>query len=341
MRSFPVGKLPPHALKGWLEKFDSCDERIVLGPGIGLDCAVLDFGSTYLVAKSDPITFTTQDIGWYAVHINANDIATTGAKPRWFLCTLLLPEHGSTQPSVNAIMEQVQLACSQLGVSVVGGHSEVTSGLNRPILSGTMLGEVRREALITPRGAKPGDDVLLTKGVPIEAASILAREYARDLKHLPASVLQQARAFLKEPGISVLPEAQAAVAAGGVSAMHDPTEGGLASALWELSQAAQAGITIDPKAVLIPPEAGLLCDALSVDPLCAISSGALLLTCRPERTQAIMDAIEGIGVQAGVIGQVVAGDKVQIIQEDGEIPLIYPKRDALSTLFERMPPSSH
>ena len=203
MGSYPLGKLPHDKLDQLLSALTISDPRVALGPGVGLDCAVIDFGDTYLVAKSDPITFTSEDIGWYAVHINANDIVTTGAQPSWFLVTLLLPE-GSGPDLVDEIFADLGDACAEVGAELIGGHTEITADLNRPLISGTMLGEVAKSSLITPKGARPGDIILLSKGVPIEAGSILARECTDQFTHLDPAVVENARAYLTDPGISVV-----------------------------------------------------------------------------------------------------------------------------------------
>ncbi len=335
MKNLPLGKLPIDLLANLLERHRIPDPRVLLGPGIGLDCAVIDFGERLLVAKSDPITFTAQDLGWYAIHVNANDIATTGARPRWFLATLLLPEGDTDEALVSTIFEQIHDACQALDIALIGGHTEVTSGIDRPILAGTMLGEVARERLITPRGAQPGDRLLLTKGIPIEAASILAREYAHRLADLPEETIARAKEFLHNPGISVVPEAMAAAERGGVTSMHDPTEGGLASGLWELAYAAGVGIEVDRTAIPILPEAAAICKALAVDPMEAIASGALLLTVRQGSVMEVTAAIEACGIEVSLIGQVTHGQGVMIRREDALHPLPLPPRDALAQLLEQ------
>ncbi len=234
----PLGKLPPELLARLLAKAPIQDPRVLYGPGIGMDCAVIDLGQHVLVFKSDPITFATDDIGWYAVQVNANDIATTGATPRWMLATLLLPENLTDPEMVEHIFEQLAQAARQLGISVVGGHTEITYDLHRAILIGTLIGEVEREQLVMPGGARPGDRLLLTKGVPIEATALLAREFPDRLRPaLTETEIEAARQYLYQPGISVVRDARIAIQTGHVTAMHDPTEGGLASALWELSEA--------------------------------------------------------------------------------------------------------
>lgn len=334
MDTFPLGKLPPQVLENLLDKIPMTDTRVLLGPGIGLDCAVIDFGDQALVVKSDPITFTSEQIGWYAVHINANDIATTGARPKWFLATILLPEKRSDEALVSLIFQQIEKACFALRVTLVGGHTEITSQLDRPIVVGTMIGETRRDRLITPRGAHPGDRLLLTKGIPIEATSILARDLADRLQALPARTLNRARDYLTDPGISVVSEAIAAATAGGVTAMHDPTEGGLASGLWELSRAAQVGLIVDREAIPIPVEARQICDAFAIDPLEAIASGALLLSVEPDSAQNVMTAIEAVGVTVAEIGMVQEGEQVILKVEEEMLPLPFPQRDAIAYLFE-------
>ena len=269
---FPVGKLPIELLQRILAQAPVFDRRVLLGPGIGLDCAVLDLGETLLVLKSDPITFASDTIGWYAVQVNANDIATSGATPRWLLLTTLLPEGRTNEELVEKISQQVFSACRSLEISVIGGHTEITHGLDRPILAGTLIGEVAHNALVTPRGATPGDHILLTKGVPIEATAILAREFPERLRpEMDEAEIQAAAAYLTDPGISVVHEARTACRAGRVTAMHDPTEGGLAGALWELAEACGHSLVFWPEAVQVPPLAGRVCRIFGLDPLATIA----------------------------------------------------------------------
>jgi hydrogenase expression/formation protein HypE len=334
----PVGKLPIELLEGLISQAPTQDARLVLGPGIGLDCAVIDAGPTLMVYKSDPITFATTDIGWYAVQVNANDIATSGAQPRWFLLTVLLPAGQTTEELVQQISAQVNQACRDLGITVIGGHTEITQGLRRPILVGTMIGEVTREKLVTPRGAKPGDRILLTKGIPIEATTILAREFPQRLaSHLSADQIRQAAQFLYNPGISVVRDARIALQAGQVTAMHDPTEGGLASALWELAQASNRCLVIDRQAVTIPALSQRICQAFDLDPLAAIASGALLLTTPQVHAQPILKALESEGIACTEIGCVEAGPAaVWQKSTTGREPLSRPERDEIAKLFEEM-----
>ena len=334
---FPVGKLPVELLQRILAQAPVSDRRVLLGPGIGLDCAVLDLGETLLVLKSDPITFASDSIGWYAVQVNANDIATSGATPRWLLLTTLLPEGRTNAEMVEKISQQVFDACRSLGISVIGGHTEITHGLDRPILAGTLIGEVARGALVTPRGATPGDHILLTKGVPIEATAILAREFPERLRpEMDESEIQAAAAYLTDPGISVVREAGAACRAGRVTAMHDPTEGGLAGALWELAEACGHSLFFTPQTVRVPPLAGRVCRIFGLDPLATIASGALLLTCRAEDAAAICRAVEAEGIDCAEIGRVEDGPPAvwQAGQAGCEL-LKRPQRDEIGKVYEK------
>ena len=280
------------------------DPRVALGPKPGEDAALIDFGDRYLVAKTDPITFATDLIGWYVVNVNANDLAVMGATPKWLLATLLLPE-GTPQSAVAGIFGQLRDACSELGVTLVGGHTEITYGLDRPIAVGAMLGEVDKARAVLSSGVQPGDALLLTKGIAVEGTSILARE-ARDVlleEGVDPQLLDSAAGMLFDPGISVLEDARAALEYGEVHAMHDPTEGGLSGALYELAAASGVGLDIDADAIPVLPECRRLCDALGIDPLGLISSGALLAAVAPESANAVIAALSDAGIPASLIGE--------------------------------------
>jgi hydrogenase maturation factor len=334
--NLPIGKLPSELLARLLESAPVQDERLLLGPGVGLDCAVVDLGSTLLVFKSDPITFATDEIGWYAVQVNVNDIATTGATPTWFLMTLLLPAGGTSAGLVEQISQQVFDACQVIGVTVIGGHTEITQGLSRPIVVGTLIGEVDREKLITPRGAQPGDRILLTKGVPVEATAILAREFPDRLNgYLSPDEMAQARDYLYDPGITILQDARIATQAGRVTAMHDPTEGGLSSALWELAEACGHSISFDPQAVRVSQLSQRICQVFKIDPLGAIASGALLLTAPLEDVNPICQALEQGGIHCDEIGSVESGPP-EVWQDTpaGRELLPRPARDEIAKVFD-------
>lgn len=333
--SYPLGKLPAEHLVRLLARHQPSDPRVILGPGVGRDAAVISFGERCLVAKTDPITFASDEIGWYAVHINANDVACTGATVRWFLATLLLPEGRTTPPLVDSILDQIAAACRELGAALVGGHTEITHGLDHPIVVGCMLGEVVFEELVRPNGARPGDAVLITKGIAVEGTAIIAREKGDQLAGVDRSLLERCQGFLYDPGISVVRDAAVATAAGEVHAMHDPTEGGLATGLWELGKAAGVGLEIDAQAIPILPETRTLCARLGLDPLGLIASGALLLVVAPQDAATILAALNEAGIAAAQIGQVVERERgVYLRNGTGGGALPHFERDEIARLFD-------
>ncbi len=337
MASIPIGKLPAELLQGLLERYVTTDPRVILGPRLGEDAAVIDMGDRYLVAKTDPITFATDEIGWYAVNVNANDVACCGAVPRWYLATLLLPEHGTTSTRVERIFADLSSACRQLGVCLCGGHTEITHGLDRPIIVGQMLGEVAPDGTVTTSGAQVGDALILTKGIAVEGTALIAREKSDELRDvLSESEIQRYANFLHEPGISVVKDARLALEVGGVHALHDPTEGGVATGLWELSQAADVGVLIEDNNLPILDECRLLCRHFGLDPLGLIGSGSLLIAADADLAAAILDRLKSGGIAASVIGTVVpAADGCSLHAADGGLrPLPHPARDEITRLFE-------
>ncbi len=330
----PVGKLPPEMLGPLLARYAGTAPGLVVGPGLGLDAAVVELDGRLLVAKSDPITFATDEIGWYAVHVNANDIAALGATPRWFLATLLLPETATTPALVETLLSQIAAACAEVGAALVGGHTEISYGLERPIIVGTMLGETTRERLVTAGGAQVGDAVLLTKGVGLEGTALIAREKAADLADLPPDLLARARAFLHEPGISILRDASIATAHGRVHAMHDPTEGGVATGIYEIAAAAGVGFEIDADVLPVPPETQAVCQQFDLDPLGLISSGALLATLPQADAPAVIAALHAARIPAVQIGRVTPPDGGVRLCQGGECAALPTfARDELARLF--------
>ena len=305
MKTYPPGKLPHDVLARLLSKHArSTDPRLRVGPGIGEDAAVIDFGDVCLVAKTDPITFATDQIGWYAVHVNANDIAAMGATPRWFLSTVIVPESMATADLFEDILSQIDAACASLGVSVAGGHTEITTGIDRPIVVGQMLGEVSSGRVIRSSGLRPGDAILLTKGLAIEATSILARQMKAHLqgRGWDDARLDTAAAYLTDPGISVVADARIALQAGEVHALHDPTEGGVATALLEIATASGVGLDIVEEHLPISAQTQRLCDDVGIDPFGTISSGALLIGCAEASTETILEALRSDGIRVARIG---------------------------------------
>ena len=336
MSFLPVGKLRAATLQALFDRHPVKDPRVVVGPRVGEDAAVIDIGDRYLIATADPITIATTDIAWYALQVNANDVAVRGARPRWFLATILLPEGRVSESEVAALFARLHEACDELDVSLVGGHTEVTYGIDRPIVAGTMLGEVAKEKLVTTGGAQVGDAVVMTKGVPLEGTAIVAREKEAELRArgVPAAVIRKAKGFLRTPGLSVVPEAEIACELATVHAMHDPTEGGIATALHELADAAGVGLRIDRDRIMILPEGRILCDAFGLDPLGTIASGALLMTLAPAEAGIVIHALARESIDCHFIGQVVPREQgVTLVDGAKQEPLPVFPQDEITRLF--------
>lgn len=382
LRPYPglmrTGKLPPELLARLLSKIPRNDPRVLLGSGVGEDAAVIDFMSParsptlapslqpganprsgpsrsaatarltqrpddrILVAKTDPITFATDLIGWYAVNVNANDVACMGATPRWFLASALLPETWD-EAAVARLFDQLVEACTALDVSLVGGHTEITGGIDRPIVVGSMLGEVERQRVVRTGGGRPGDVLLLTQGVAIEGTAVLAREAAARLGDLgmPEAAIGRAQDFLFRPGISVLAAAQALCAAlpppDGVHSLHDPTEGGLASGVWEVAEASGTGAIVDVGAVHILPETAQVCTALGLDPFGLLASGALLAAVSPEAAERAIEALVSLDIPARAIGRLTPrADGLWLRGADGtQRPWPHFERDEVARYFDQ------
>ena len=330
-----LGKFPPEMLERLLAKVDIKDDRVLLGPKLGEDAALIDYGERTLVAKSDPVTFATDLIGWYAVQVNANDVACLGARPRWFLATLLVP-HTATEEDAEEIFDQLLKACASLDVALVGGHSEVTGGITRPIIMGCMLGEVEKGKSVQTGGAKDGDSIIVTKGIALEGTALLARDSPDALVQagVDNEVISKAKELLFSPGISVVKDALTACSAVHVHALHDPTEGGLATGLWEVAWAAGVGLAVEEGSIPILPECSEICQALDLHPLGLLASGALIITLPPEDVPRLFAALEKEGIDAFEIGRITDPEEgVQIVRGHELEPLPRFERDELARFF--------
>jgi len=334
-----TGKLNIDILKEFLERNTILDPQVIVGPKIGEDAAVIDLGKGthhYWVVTSDPVTFTTEEIGYYGVVVNLNDIATMGGIPKWFLATLLFPE-GSDIRTVEKIFRQIHNACHRFKISFIGGHTEITPGIKRMILSGHMIGEVKKDELITTGGARAGDLLLLVKGVCIEGTSIMAREKEAELlkKGISSSLIRKAKRFIFTPGIDILRPVRIACRIASVHSMHDPTEGGLINGVIEMAWASEKEIEVDLEKVFIYKESRILCQEFGLNPLGVIASGALLLTVSPSDLPPLQKAFRRNSIPFQVIGKVKKGP-ARVWRSDGKrrkelIPL---SRDEILKIYE-------
>ena len=306
---------------------------VLLGPRIGEDAAVVRLGGERLVLATDPITFAADRIGLYAVTVNANDVAVCGARPRFFLTTVLLPV--DTEPeTAERIFAGIADACHSLGCLWVGGHTERTADLARPVIVGTMVGDLEGREPVSSGGARSGDLVLMTKGAGIEATALIAREKGEKITgKVGKAVLARARAYLADPGISVVRDAQIARDAG-ARALHDVTEGGVVTGLWEMAEASGLGLRADGDTIFVCEETRAVCEAVGIDPLEAIGSGALLAAAEPKKAQQILAALESEGIRAAVVGKFLERGAPRRITRGGRTkPLVPPAVDAIARLY--------
>lgn len=327
-RVLESGKLPTELLAELLGELPQLPPEVRLGAGIGEDASGIDVTEGTLVVAADPITLTADEAARLSVLVNANDVAVCGAQPRWFLAVVLLPP-GTRESAVRGLFRALQEAASEIGVVLVGGHTEVTPAVSQPVVIGQMLGLAERGAILTTSGFGPGDAMIQVRPAPIEGAAVLALAAADRLGGLGARVIEQAREALTRPGISLVEAARLAVELG-ARAMHDPTEGGLAGGLWEMAAAAGVRIRVDRDAVLWFEPGVLVCREVGSDPWSTLASGTLLAAFPAEVADAAVATLRDHGQPAAVIGAVEEGEGVCDV--DGA-PFAWPERDEVARLL--------
>ena len=332
--NLPLGKIDLRTLATLLSQYTSAGKRVVIGAGIGEDAAIIDIGPGYLVAKTDPITHVTGEIGHYAVHINANDIASMGGRPLWFLATILMPPPSNNR-DIRKIFSQISKTCRELGIAYCGGHTEVTSSVNIPIVVGHMLGEVSKEHLKPTSGAREGDDLVMTKSAAIEATAIIALEKAKELESsFPKKFIRKAQKYLREPGISVVKEATLLGSISEVHAFHDPTEGGLATGIYEMATASSLGVEVYAERIPLTEETRLLCEYCRINPLGAFASGSLLVAVSHSASEKVIKKLLKAGIPATRIGRMIPKKNgMNLIKASRECALPVFHQDELSKIF--------
>ncbi len=302
MISLPDGKVDGSILlKKVFPYLGSVQKEVIVGPNVGIDAAVIDVSKFpgKMVVSQDPITGAGKNAGFHVVNVCANDVSSMGAKPMFFLSTIIMPK-GATEDALEEVSKDIERAAKEIGVSIVGGHTEVSSKVSDLILSGTMIGFAER--YISTSGANEGDDILLTKGAGIEGTAILAdskNEYLS--KRLDQKILEDAKGLLDK--ISVVKEAMIASSLG-AAAMHDPTEGGVLGGLHEIADASNKGFEFYEDKVNLYHETKMICEILKVNPFGLISSGALLIISPRENSQKIISALKKENIEASVIGKI-------------------------------------
>lgn len=298
----PPGKIPIEILKEVVFKnLGATRSEVLLGPAAGIDGAILDLGAKNAIVSMDPITGAVERIGWEAININANDIATFGVEPAFFFSCIMLPQ-GADSKIVETISKQMHNAAKELGIAIVGGHCESTPGLANPIVVGCVMGITEKNKFVTAASAKTGDILILTKSAGIEGTAILASDRESQLsKILNQSILDSAKKFYNQ--ISIVKDALTAYRTGGVHAMHDPTEGGILNGIHEMADASNLGVRVFEEKITIEPETAKICRYYEIDPLQLISSGALLIASKPEASDKIIKSLSQQHIYAEIIGE--------------------------------------
>lgn len=314
MINLPLGKLPPELLEKHILSMSGARSRdVVVSPAMGLDFGVVRLKSEYLVVSSDPVTGVAEDIGWYAVNVSANDVATSGNRPQFMQSVLLFPETAQ-EGLVRRVAARLHGTARDLGITILGGHSEVTPGLRRTIAMVTAFAVV--DSFITAAQARSGDSILMTKVAGLEGTSIIAKEPVRFGLDVPASTLRSARAFSRR--LSVVEEATTAYKTRGVHAMHDCTEGGVLGALYEMASAARLGFEAEEARIPVAPETASICDALRADPLKLISSGSLLLAVARGKEKSVLSALAKRDIPVAQIGTFKEG-RSRLVRRSGKV----------------------
>lgn len=321
-----VGKIPESVLKrSVFRQIHTKRSEVLLGAGVGEDCAAVQLAQDEMfVMSTDPITGTAMDIGNLAIHITMNDLASAGAEPVGVMLTILLPEHAE-ESELREMMGQIEEACAQTNVQIMGGHTEVTQAVNQPLINVCGVGKVKNGKLVSTGGAKSGDDILVTKWIGLEGTSIIAKEKEQELLgRYPKQIVENAKNF--DRYLSVLPEAAAAVKSG-VDAMHDVTEGGIFGALWEMAEASGVGLEIDLKKIPVKQETIEVCEFFGINPYELISSGSMLMAA-PDGNKIVRELAKQ-GIPAVVVGKATAGNDRVLINEEERRFLEPPKTDEL------------
>ena len=322
--TLPPGKIPVDILKEVVFKnLGVRRDEVAVGPAAGIDGAVVNVGDKSLILSMDPITAALERIGWLAVNINANDVSTFGVEPAFFLSCILLAENADRR-TVATISSQMNKAAKSLGMAIVGGHSESTPGLMNPIVAGCAIGMAEKGNYVTAAGAKEGDKIIITKTAGIEGTAILAADREKKLKKtIRSSTLKNAREFFRM--ISVAKEASIAFKTGGVHAMHDPTEGGIAGGIHEVADASNLGFKIREERIPVAKETLEICATFEIDPLCLIASGSMLIAARKDMADNIKKNLIKSGITASVIGEFLPSPEDRIVKRKNGVETELPR----------------
>jgi hydrogenase maturation factor len=309
--------------------------RILVGPGRGLDNGVLFLGrDRVMILTVDPVSVVPSlgmDLSaWLSVHLVASDYATSGLRPEFATFDFNFPTKLSAADEERYI-EAVGAACKELEISIVAGHTGSYPGAGFTVIgAGMMFGYARKGAYITPAMSRAGDAIIMTKGVAIETAATLANSFPVHTREKVGSRLARKASSLIHSCSTVkdsLAAASVGVGRGGVTSMHDATEGGLLGALDEMAYASDNSMMVDMERVLVSEEVRVVCEAFNLNPLTSLSEGTLLVTCNDKKSDAVTDSLERVGLQSSVIGRVGSGRGLWVRKGSGPARRVRPTRD--------------
>lgn len=324
---FEIGKIPPEILERIVMKPMAGSkvkrEDVILRPTTGEDCSAIDLGGEICLLSTDPITGAAKDIGYLAVQINCNDIYSSGAEPMGVLLTVLLPP-GSDEALLEEIMQGSLRAAEERNIEILGGHTEVTDAVTKPLISAAVIGKTRNRKILATGGAKAGQDLIMTKWAGTEGTAILAKEWEEGLRaYLSAEELQAAQEM--KQFLSVGQESAIAFAHG-ATAMHDATEGGILGAVWEVAECSGLGVDVFVDCIPVKEETKKICAAMQIDYLRLISSGTMIIAA--DDGAALVEKLQAAGIESAVIGKLTAGGKYMLLN-GMRLPLEQPGSDAL------------
>jgi hydrogenase maturation factor len=335
-----IGKINAEMFdKFLLKRLGHEDKSVIVPPLTGVDAGVIDIGNDrVLIVAEDPI-FTIPGLplemfGWYTVHIGASDVAVMGVKPRYITYTLLMPPE-TPDKDFQIIVDSIHQTAKELEIAIVGGHTGYYPGFAAPTIGGiTVFALAERGKYVTPAGARPGNDILLTKGPAIETAAILSVVREKELqKNYPQSLIDRAKDLNKQ--MTVVKDALTAMKVGGITAMHDATEGGVIGGLFEMANASGVGMEIDESRFLYPDEVKMVCEAFAIDPSVAIAEGSLLITVKPEYSDRVIQKLKDERIPSSKIGGVKkdSGQRFMKRRDGTVIPLTIPDQDPFWPAF--------
>lgn len=320
------GKISESILKrSVLKQIHTQREEVIIGAGVGEDCAILTLSENEFMALTvDPVTATSIDMGTYAVYAAVNDLAATGAEPVGIMLSILLPET-TYESELKEMMQNIETECATLQIQIIGGHTEVARAVNQPIITVTGVGKVKKDEIAATTGAKPGQDVVVSKWVGLEGTAIIAREKEQDLREkYPTHLIDTAQSFRQM--LSIIPEAATAIRSG-VRIMHDVTEGGIFGALWEIAESSGVGLEIDLAKLPIKQETIEVCEFFDINPYQMISSGSLIMV--TDNGYDLVRALEKENIKATVVGKITDNNDRVVINEEERRFLEPPKSDEI------------